>query len=363
MIFEDAYVDKNCLTYFSYKRNAIFKLNTDDKECSYIISLKEYDYYTERLYGKVTQLDNKLIFSPMASDFIMVFDYDSSEYKCFEINRKGINFFNDKEKFYSIQKYKNYIYIIGLGCTAIIRFDILSGNQKVYNAWENEFNKSICNGDSIFQESYITEKGKIIAPACYENKILEFDTDSGNWKIEEIPSYSGGYSGICFDGQNYYLCSMTDNKIFKRKNNTNNWEIIELPKNIGINQVQYSGIEYTQNHIIVQVAATKKFIKIDKNGTIQTIKLSNKDNRINAYRPLILIHKPNIDYVNDRETGELYIFNISDLNPFQKVNYKITNIDKIVDVVHEKGSSHVILENEIENLDFLFKFVKENEKE
>ena len=355
--FEAAVKDENNIYFWDMNHNAFCKVNLYDHECRYITYDKRYGIKTERLYGLAKKNGDKYVFAPMYADHIAVFDSVNENMSYYDVDVHENVHANAKEKFFSIETFGDYAYMLGSGCSCLIRLNMHNGEINKYDDWKDCFRFSIENKKDLFISSVITESGEIIAPACYENRILEYDVNTDNWKVYTVPNHDKGFSGICYDGECFWLAPMEGNVLVRWNKNQDTYESIKLPFNSGENSVQYGGCIYLRDSVVLQKSWKKELLIVksinDKTCFEECIVGKGNRETVKSYRPIPLT-AIDIDTLLacDYTSGKAYVVNVKDLSRMQEFSTIMNGINELYEGYDWKNGD-IIRENDTFGLPFL----------
>lgn len=351
--FESAKMEGEYLYFWNRMFNVLCRLNSESMQCEYVATDERYPIMTKRLYGSAEQVKSLVFFPPLSPDHYLVLDLNDNTVDYYAINVNEFIHTDSNYKFMTAQATDDYVCFVGTACACIVRVDVKTKKYTIFNDWSNEFRYSIFNNKDLFGSSLISEENTIIAPACYENKILEFNVSTGGWKVHSVPDYKKGFSGICFDGRYYWLLPSEDNIIIKWDKICNSFHRIELPLNKGLNEIQYGGCVYFADKVMVQKAWKKEVLVIgEEDHEFRTLVFSDKNETklVESYRPLSLIKlNDSRMLISDCSTGDLFEISADDLFMINKMEYKMSSLDNL-----DQGfnwSEECILEDELFNVE------------
>ena len=209
--FEDAYYDGDKYIYFfSYEINGLFRINIDDQRLEFLLSVKEYDANARRLFGGVVCVGNKLIFTPLTAYEIMIYDINDNKYSLCHVRHSSI-IEDSTTKFCSIIVVGDVVYMFPAHYPAIIEFNVSKEKIVYHTDWIDGVSTMLRNKQDFFRRSLCISGTTIIAPFCFEDKVLLFDISNERMKIYKVGagrSENEGFSGICHDGNDYWLSPM-----------------------------------------------------------------------------------------------------------------------------------------------------------
>lgn len=236
--FENACLVQDRIIFFSYDVNGLFELNLLTGQCEFISSINTESNSDIRLFGNLTYIDGKIILAPMsANDFVIYDTVNKTE--------KHVSVLDSKYackadcKFFLAIPYKHSVYFIGHGYAAIVKLNLLNYKVDYYYEWRNEFQIGIDDKRDWFRNGYCMKGDKLLLPCCQKNAVLQFDLATGESEYILVGSLERRYSGICFDGEYYWLSPYYDHVIVKWNYEENVWEEIVMGEE-GDSQEKYN---------------------------------------------------------------------------------------------------------------------------
>lgn len=202
-----------CPQYF----NGLFCMDSVTGKISCSGEFPNEEYGTKRLYASMKLMKGKIYFIPFSAKSIAVYDIETGEFS---------NILIDEEKagckvetdflFMGVAEYKNYLFLLPVLCRAIMRLNVDSQEIEYITNWFSEIRPYIFNrGCGFFRRQVVVRGDKLYAPFCNANAVLELDCNTLNSKIHILGEEKTGYSGICREGDDFYLSPMESGDLYK----------------------------------------------------------------------------------------------------------------------------------------------------
>lgn len=325
--------------------NSLLSIDINTKKIELAGVFPNESYGGTQLYAAMKKIGNKIYCIPFFAKAIAVYDIQKKEFNNIEIDN---SIFKCKSRgcyFWGVQEYKNYLFIFPFYGSAIIRLNI-NTNEIIYlSDWIAEIDSEVFNREEgYFKRQAILNDGKIYIPFCNANAVFEIECETLVWKIYKLGDEKVGYSGICYDGESFWLSPRVFGCIKKWNKKNNTIKNIVLEQNVSeIMEKEYIGIVFCKNNITV--------FPSEKNA----VNLKYKEDVI-VEQGIFSFVKEDKEYIVyfDSSTGILTMYNkvidcVLEINV--KVDDTILDIEKMIKV---KGS---VIESDIINLKKFFETI------
>jgi hypothetical protein len=218
LVFGNLYDDGDNFWFTAYYFNTLFKMDKQTWKAEYVGSFPNEEMYGWRLYGSITAYNEKLYFAPGFAHEIAEYNHECNTFRKISItDTMGKMVIQDfpGSKFNEAVLYKTCLFFVGFSYPAIIKMDMITGRLDFFSDWFEPLNKLISNHDGYYFKSVCVVGSCITAAALSANAVVIFDMDTCISKVYEVGSKTCLYSGICFDGTNYWLSPRYDGPIVK----------------------------------------------------------------------------------------------------------------------------------------------------
>lgn len=217
VLFESFTVNQNMLYFAEYRFNAVFSYNLLTEELQLISVIEEEKMDGTRLFSEIIYDNNCLYLIPF---------YARNVYKINLLNKSVTPVYmelsNKKSEkdlkvptFSSARLYNNHIYMFSSAIPTVVEYSTITGKVTYYNNWWNEKDYILCpNETAFFRKTYIYQN-IIYAPLCKTNAVLKMNLDDKSIEMVKVGERNKGFSGICFDGSDFWLCPRKDDVITK----------------------------------------------------------------------------------------------------------------------------------------------------
>ncbi|MCL2046635.1 MAG: CDP-glycerol glycerophosphotransferase family protein [Oscillospiraceae bacterium] len=198
--------------------NSLFRINKQTMRVEHICIAQNEKLYQWRQYLSMVYIRNKIFFAPFSAKNIAVYSMIDGTYDYIEIPTPSFKItvkYNSDRKFSQILHYKNCLILIPNTYPGIIVYDLFSNKSKLITDWIILFEQYITD-DSLgyFYRGVIVED--ILYLACSgANAVITMNLETYAYEMHLINNNNVGYSGICFDGECFWLLPATLGSIIK----------------------------------------------------------------------------------------------------------------------------------------------------
>ncbi len=266
LTFEDLYDDGNNLWFTAINFNALFKMDKQAWKAEYVGSFPEEEAYGSRLYGPITAYDGNLYFAPKFAQEIAEYSPRCNTFKKISIpeatGKPGIQDFSSPE-YNEAVPYKTCLFFVGFSHPAIVRMDMTTGRLDIFSDWLEPLNRLISNPDGFYFKSVCVVGSCIVAAALSANAVVIFDMDTCISNVFEVGSKKCRYSGICFDGTNYWLSPRYDGPIVKWNPKGIYREYESFPRGYISGMLSFLNIRYSSGYVWLFPNQANMALKID----------------------------------------------------------------------------------------------------
>jgi len=204
LAFSGLYDDGESFWVIMLRFNALFKINKKSFKAEYKGSFPDEQVTLPCLYIGVAFYNGKLYFSPYNAKEIAGYDIDTDMF--FKIRIPWLKSSCESVRFISLFQYSSYIFFVGE-----------NGVIVKYSPDEEEWQYFYCLvGDNDILFSAVHANENILALASKNKKsVLLFNMDTCESHLNYIGNEIGAFSGICFDGENYWISPLYEGSVVK----------------------------------------------------------------------------------------------------------------------------------------------------
>ena len=212
------YVHNETIWMSDMRINALFKMSAERWEPVFAGSFpEEKEYLRENyfpLYLRPALLDGRLYFPPFSAKQIAIYSIEDNAFE--KVRYKTTeDTTNDGGDFSEAIAYGNYIYFIPRRYPAIIRLDTVTKELSYHSDWVEALEKLIGNVWDVYFFFPLSVGRTVMLAACGTNVVVEFDMEACTSIIHEVGKSGYRYSGICFDGECYWLSPRNNTPLVK----------------------------------------------------------------------------------------------------------------------------------------------------
>lgn len=354
LIAEDCIQIDGKLLFVARDVNVIFSLDLKNGEIKLMDSIPEEDFFSNRLSAKIVRWKQQLLFVPFNAKKIWIYHQDTREW-----NGLLLKLVDNKDiplKMFQAIPYQNKIFLVGSNYPAIVCVDMetemLTYFDRVYDCLEDR-RKDL--GDCYVRCDYVQINDCFYMASALANKVLKFDMSNCQYLWAEVGNDTNRYSGIVWDGSNFWLAPRQNTAIVKWDGER---EVAEYPLPSGFEKecIHFLGAVYDGIQIIMPGMEGSKTIRFtEKYAEIPTVWSEQysfykriNDNYIvsqtvNGYLEVLDVNGKTERYLCATDTKGIDYSNhnlsTSILNTMQKKTYienQIINLDDLFKVVDGK---------------------------
>lgn len=212
-IFND---DNDNLWFTEGQFNGLFKMDKKTGEIECIGSFPD-ENNINHLFMRFVRNGKKIYFAPFNAENIAIFDIENQTFL-------NISFNSDKPlrtdlfpeaDFVDIVSYKNSVYYIPYFSEFIMELDTITNEIRYYSDWIEPLDQLLIDGNLPFSYKACQVNEKIMIASCNANAVIEFNMETKKSNVYEVGKENYRYTGICFDGENYWLSPLCNTSIVK----------------------------------------------------------------------------------------------------------------------------------------------------
>ena len=204
--------------YFSLSNiNGLFKMDKDAFSAEFLGYFPNEQKYmqTSSLYSvlnlcNIVNLKDIIYFFSDKESTVATYNVANSIFE--EINFKQIEKVDDRSSLKSRLYYATYnifhregcLFLTSVGFPSIARLDLNTNEFLRLDNWVEDYLEKIGGKDLIFGKSTIVED-VIYLPSANSNTVLEFNINTFNYAIHTVGEKHLMFSGICYDGENFWI--------------------------------------------------------------------------------------------------------------------------------------------------------------
>ena len=187
--------------------NALCKMSRTEWEPEFAGSFPEemefiprYDY---PLFLRPVELNGSLYFPTHSAKEIAVYSIKNNSFE--KVNYKNESRADGSGDFCEAVSYGDYVYFIPRRYPAVVRMDAITGELTYHSDWVEPLKNLTSDVQDELFFYPLTVGSSIMLAACGANAVVEFDMETCKSIVHKVGKPGYGYSGICFDGVNFWL--------------------------------------------------------------------------------------------------------------------------------------------------------------
>lgn len=215
LFFDDIFEHEDTFLISSRTYNALFKVDMKSLQVNFIGHFPEERLDGYNLYHSMIQCGNDIYFAPLGAKEMAVFNPYNNSFRKIEIPSPAISarYKEGHYKFNTITSFGKFVYLIGYCYPAILQYDLIGGGFRQFYNWIPEIERlrpSNKESDSTYFYNSISLGEELFAPSTVANAVVVFNMRTCVSTVYEVGRKGSAFSGICFDGKNYWLSPYND---------------------------------------------------------------------------------------------------------------------------------------------------------
>lgn len=272
---ENMVYDNNKIWFTEIDCNTIYCYDTLSETVELFYTF--HDEKGRRLFGDLVINGDWIVCIPFSAIAVYAVHRYTKELKKIVIESPPEGLYSEyspEAKFMKGVCYNNRVFMIGSSYPAIAEYDIVNSVIIYHRNWYEKLSGFFLNNDmAIFRKAMI-KNNTIYAPTCKGNAVLEFNVENGDYNVYQVGDKSCNYSGICFDGINFWIAPRNQGGIVKWNKDENTYFVYDkYPKDIVMSQWSYNDIVFINPQRIVLLPGTANMLlEVDTiTGEIQEV--------------------------------------------------------------------------------------------
>lgn len=249
MLFaDDAIKVGEYLFLFANNLNILFSVSLSDGKLEFLGSIPEESVLSKGLTCKLVYIKEHIIVVPLLAKKIWIYSLKTREWRFVVIEEcRG---YGRGTYFRQAIQYKDSLFFIGGHYPAIVKMDLPSCKLTYFKAPFQRHNKCEEPDELYFRGDFVYKENTVYLASGRDNTVLMYHLDTQTYKWIEIGKKENRYSGIMWDGKNYWLSPRKNTSIVKWDGNNRITEY-EIPEEEKVRDIAYAGVIKRNDQIII----------------------------------------------------------------------------------------------------------------
>lgn len=205
--------------------NGLLCMDKATKEVALKATFPNEKYSQENLYLNLNLIEGKIYCIPYAAKTIAIYNIKDDTFESITLDTNMLQYKGGNEIFIGSIQYENYLYMFPAYGKAIVRMDIHTYELIYITEWAEQLEKNCYNEyDFFFYKQSFIKDNKIFIPFCNVDAMLELACDSLKCRVYQLSSAKSGYSGISYDGNDFWMSAREDGDLTRWNPKTNELE-------------------------------------------------------------------------------------------------------------------------------------------
>jgi len=251
--------------------NALFKIPKNTLVPEYMGTFPSEKPIGASLVRQAVILDDIIYFAPLNAEHILAFSKKSGDF--FHIPFKSaLQKENSAMNYSGAVAYGKYVYFTPFRQANIMRLDTETHEIQFFTEWLKLFSTSAESMPDVYSLMPLPMgEDSFLLPMCFTNAVLEFNMKTNSSVLHQVGDKENAYSGICYDGEQYWLTPRHNTAIVK-------WN----PRNGQYQPFQFSSIAASTNtrYLFLRPVCFDGFIWVFPQNFEHVLKINIKTNEI-----------------------------------------------------------------------------------
>lgn len=262
ILMEDGILVKDNFFFFSRDWNGLYMVELKTGVTKFISTMPEEGILSRRLCAGIIYHNNRLIMIPMRARDIWIYDLGNEQWK--KIERKHTGEKEYHEEIFRAVEYNNYLFMIGSNYPYIVRMDLNNYELTYLSAPYASLIPFKRKSEAYFRCDFCRRENRLFLASCLNNFVLCLNLDTLDYEWKEVGESGFCYSGIAWDGENYWLAPRRTTPIVKWDGNDGT-EYFPLSRDFEETQYSFLGVQYYDGKLIFPGMSQKKTLVINPN--------------------------------------------------------------------------------------------------
>jgi len=263
ILTEDCIRVDDRIYFFAKDWNALYTANLEIGITEYIGSIPEENFRQKRLCAGIVYHKNCLILVPMTAKKIWIYNLKSRNW--IGIERKYVTGNERHCEIFRAAEYKDDIFFIGSNYPFIIRMNMDSYQLEYFGEPYAFLDSAKKDGECYFRSDFSINKNQLLVASCLNNYVLCFNLDTFEYQWYQVGGENFQYSGITWDGKNYWLSPRRGTPIVKW-NGKDKEDYFPLPREVDGETYSFLGVQHYKGKLFFPGMLQNKTIVLDTNS-------------------------------------------------------------------------------------------------
>ncbi len=326
VVIEDFCIKDRKVLFVARDMNLICELDLDRGITDILGNIPSERIMMQRAVSKIDIWKNEIIFVPLNSDKIMIYNTEKQEWSDIAVDAKC-----ERLKFFQTILFEDVLFLFGSLYPSIIKLDLITKQLTYYEEMFNELPEDFVEkGKAFFRCDYATVGSKVYFATCCGNLVLEFDLRTTDYSWYSVGNTGNEYSGIAWDGE-YFWLSPRENTPVVRWDGKSDVKEMKLPQGVEGTNGLFLGVAVYQGDIIFPAMTPRKTVIIHKKSESD---IEVADTAYSCYKVLSDSHR-----VVQDEYGRMFI----DENGIERC-YNNCLSDEVLQEYFDENKEQILLE-------------------
>lgn len=287
--FESICFDGRNYWFVGYETNGLYKADINFDHVEFEAMIEGEAIFSFRLFREVVYSNRLLYFVPYSVNYFLIYDVLSKNFERIKIDEKVMacqRYLAEEYKFSGAFDCEDKIIFVPCAQPSFAVMEKETCKIHYLDSYFNELKELITEPEDILFYNPVMVGNYIFVSSCCANAVVSFDTVTENIKVYEVGKSSYRYCGICFDGEKFWLPPRVISKeqpVISWEMDSNRFILEEMPHlNLGkignfafVNPLYINGKVY-----IFPILAHQGLVYDVENGKVSPFDFSVADTKI-----------------------------------------------------------------------------------
>jgi hypothetical protein len=241
--------------------NAFFSVNANDGSIAYEGSIPGESPGMDRA-AKLFSDGKRLIFIPVNSRYVSFYHLKTKCWKQIEVVQSECY---PRDKFFSAHIYKDKLVVVGSVYPALLIIDLNDYSCRYERAMYNKLTSAPNEiRDCLVRADTVVLDGCLFIASCVSNLVGKYDLNEGTWEWIPVGAAGNRYSGIAWDGEQFWLSPRLTGDIVRWNPRNNKSEVVSVCDNRN-----FLGVVFDGKNIVLPAMGQEETVIIPKDASAQ----------------------------------------------------------------------------------------------
>lgn len=229
MQIADAVWTEDKIWFAANRFNGLFCMDKETQKILWKGLFPNERYSQDNMFLNLVLIREKIYCIPYYAKAIAVYNIKEDKFESIQLDKDKMQCREGGGLFAGVKRCGDYLFMFPAFSKAIVRLDTNTQELLYITDWTEQIEKNGYNENEFyFLKQCVVNDNKMYVPFCNAEVILELDYNSLKSKIHKVGSEKTGYSGIAYDGKDFWMSAREFGDLIRWNLETNELERISL---------------------------------------------------------------------------------------------------------------------------------------